>query len=201
MMGILKSRLPTSVLINGVEYTIRSNFRTMIRLEELLQDPDVDEQDRVWLALRLFYHEIPENMEKAVEQLLWFYRCDKQENLYQKKARKRKVKRTDRIYDFQYDDDYIYAAFMSQYHLDLHEVEYLHWWKFRAMFNSLNDDTQFVKIMEYRAVELDKVPKEKRAFYKRMKQLYALPLSQSEEERQNALEQALLNGQSLEGLV
>lgn len=201
MMGILKSRLPTSVLINGVEYPIRSNFRTMIRLEELLQDPDVDEQDRVWLALRLFYHEIPENMEKAVEQLLWFYRCDKQENLYQKKARKRKVKRTDRIYDFQYDDDYIYAAFMSQYHLDLHEVEYLHWWKFRAMFNSLNDDTQFVKIMEYRAVELDKVPKEKRAFYKRMKQLYALPLSQSEEERQNALEQALLNGQSLEGLV
>lgn len=200
-MGILKSRLPTSVLINGVEYPIRSNFRTMIRLEELLQDPDVDEQDRVWLALRLFYHEIPENMEKAVEQLLWFYRCDKQENLYQKKARKRKVKRTDRIYDFQYDDDYIYAAFMSQYHLDLHEVEYLHWWKFRAMFNSLNDDTQFVKIMEYRAVELDKVPKEKRAFYKRMKQLYALPLSQSEEERQNALEQALLNGQSLEGLV
>ena len=200
-MGILKSRLPTSVLINGVEYPIRSNFRTMIRLEELLQDPDVDEQDRVWLALRLFYPEIPEDTDKAVDQLLWFYRCDKQENLYQKKARKRKVKRTDRIYDFQYDDDYIYAAFMSQYHLDLHEVEYLHWWKFRAMFNSLNDDTQFVKIMEYRAVELDKVPKEKRAFYKRMKQLYALPLSQSEEERQNALEQALLNGQSLEGLV
>ena len=107
----------------------------------------------------------------------------------------------DRIYDFEHDDDYIYAAFMAQYHLDLQKVEYLHWWKFRAMFNSLNDDTQFVRIMEYRAVELDKIPKEKRAFYKRMKQLYALPLSQDEEQRQSALENALLNGRSLEGLV
>ena len=200
-MGILESKLPTSVLVNGVEYPIRSNFRTMIKFEQLMQEPEVDDQDKVWMALRLFYPEIPEDTEQAVEQLLWFYRCDKKENLYEKKSKKRKAKRADRIYDFEHDDDYIYAAFMAQYKLDLQKIEYLHWWKFRAMFNSLNDDTQFVKIMEYRAVELDKVPKEKRAFYKRMKQLYALPLSQDEEQRQNALEDALLNGRSLEGLV
>ena len=200
-MGILESRLPTSVLVNGVEYPIRSNFRTMIKFEELMQDPEVNDQDKVWLALRLFYPEIPDDTEQAVERLLWFYRCDKKENLYEKKAKRRKSRRMDRIYDFEHDDDYIYAAFMAQYHLDLQKVEYLHWWKFRAMFNSLNDDTQFVRIMEYRAVELDKIPKEKRAFYKRMKQLYALPLSQDEEQRQNALEDALLNGRSLEGLV
>lgn len=200
-MGILASKLPTSVLVNGVEYPIRSNFRTMIKFEQLMQEPEVDDQDKVWMALRLFYPEIPEDTEQAVEQLLWFYRCDKKENLYEKKTKRRKAKRTDRIYDFEHDDDYIYAAFMAQYKLDLQKIEYLHWWKFRAMFNSLNDDTQFVKIMEYRAVELDKVPKEKRAFYKRMKQLYALPLSQDEEQRQNALENALLSGKSLEGLV
>lgn len=200
-MGILASKLPTTVLVNGVEYPIRSNFRTMIKFEQLMQEPEVDDQDKVWMALRLFYPEIPEDTEQAVEQLLWFYRCDKKENLYEKKTKRRKAKRTDRIYDFEHDDDYIYAAFMAQYKLDLQKIEYLHWWKFRAMFNSLNDDTQFVKIMEYRAVELDKVPKEKRAFYKRMKQLYALPLSQDEEQRQNALENALLSGKSLEGLV
>lgn len=200
-MGILERKLPTTVLINGVEYPIRSNFRTMIKFEQLMQDPDVTDQDKVWLALRLFYPEIPEDTDKAVDQLLWFYRCDKRDNIYTKKTKKRRSKRTDRIYDFECDDDYIYAAFMSQYRLDLHTVRYLHWWKFRAMFNAIDEDTLFHKIMEYRAVELDKVPKEKRAYYKRMKQLYALPLSQSEEERQNALEQALLNGQSLEGLV
>lgn len=200
-MSILERNLPTSVLINGVEYPIRSNFRTMIKFEELMQDPEVNDRDKVWLALRLFYPEIPDDTELAVERLLWFYRCDKRENLYAKKTKNRKSKRTDRIYDFQHDDDYIYAAFMAQYHLDLQKVEYLHWWKFRAMFNSLNDDTQFAKVMEYRAVELDKVPKEKRAFYKRMKMLYALPLSQDEEQRQKALENALLSGKSLEGLV
>lgn len=200
-MGILSSSLPTSVMINGVEYPIRSNFRTMIKFEELMQDPDVTDQDKVWLALRLFYPEIPDDMDQAVEQLLWFYRCDKRDNLYAKKVKKRKAKKVNRIYDFELDDDYIYAAFMAQYHLDLHKVRYLHWWKFRAMFNSLSDDMQISKIMEYRAVELDKVPKEKRSFYKRMKMLYALPLSRNEEERQKALENALLQGKSLEGLV
>lgn len=199
-MGILESRLPTSVLINGREYPIRSNFRTMIKFEQLMQDPAVSDQDKAWLALNLFYPEIPENIDEAVEKMLWFYRCDKRDNLYTQKTKK-KARFADRIYDFEYDDDYIYAAFMAQYHMDLHRVRYLHWWKFRAMFNSLNEDTQFVKIMEYRAVELDKVPKEKRAFYKRMKMLYALPLSKAEEQRQNALEDALLNGRSLEGLV
>lgn len=200
-MGIISSSLPTSVMINGVEYPIRSNFRTMIKFEELMQDPDVTDQDKVWLALRLFYPEIPDDMDQAVEQLLWFYRCDKRDNLYAKKVKKRKAKKVNRIYDFELDDDYIYAAFMAQYHLDLHKVRYLHWWKFRAMFNSLSDDMQISKIMEYRAVELDKVPKEKRSFYKRMKMLYALPLSRNEEERQKALENALLQGKSLEGLV
>ena len=200
-MGIISSSLPTSVMINGVEYPIRSNFRTMIKFEELMQDPDVTDQDKVWLALRLFYPEIPDDMDQAVEQLLWFYRCDKRDNLYAKKVKKRKAEKVNRIYDFELDDDYIYAAFMAQYHLDLHKVRYLHWWKFRAMFNSLSDDMQISKIMEYRAVELDKVPKEKRSFYKRMKMLYALPLSRNEEERQKALENALLQGKSLEGLV
>ena len=173
----------------------------MIKFEELMQDPEVNDQDKAWLALNLFYPEIPEDLNEATEKMLWFYRCDKQDNFYTKKTKKKKAGRNDRIYDFEYDDDYIYAAFMSQYHLDLHKVRYLHWWKFRAMFNSLSDDTQFVKIMEYRAVELDKVPKEKRAFYKRMKMLYALPLSQNEEQRQNALEDALMNKRPLEGLV
>lgn len=200
-MSILERNLPTSVLINGVEYPIRSNFRTMIKFEELMQDPEVNDRDKVWLALRLFYPEIPDDMDQAVEQLLWFYRCDKRDNLYAKKVKKRKAKKVNRIYDFELDDDYIYAAFMAQYHLDLHKVRYLHWWKFRAMFNSLSDDMQISKIMEYRAVELDKVPKEKRSFYKRMKMLYALPLSRNEEERQKALENALLSGKSLEGLV
>ena len=200
-MSILERNLPTSVLINGVEYPIRSNFRTRIKFEELMQDPEVNDRDKVWLALRLFYPEIPDDMDQAVEQLLWFYRCDKRDNLYAKKVKKRKAKKVNRIYDFELDDDYIYAAFMAQYHLDLHKVRYLHWWKFRAMFNSLSDDMQISKIMEYRAVELDKVPKEKRSFYKRMKMLYALPLSRNEEERQKALENALLSGKSLEALV
>ena len=48
-MRILERKLPTSVLINGVEYPIRSNFRTMIKFEQLMQDPEVNDQDKVQL--------------------------------------------------------------------------------------------------------------------------------------------------------
>ncbi len=200
-MGILESKLPISVLINGREYSIRSNFRTMIRFEQLMQDAEVSDQNKSLLALNMFYPEIPDDVEKAVEKMLWFYRCDKQDNLYSQKAKKKRSRYADRIYDFDFDDEYIFAAFMSQYHMDLHRVRYLHWWKFKAMFDALSEDTLFVRIMEYRAVELDKVPKEKRAFYKRMKMLYALPLPKDEEQRQNALEYALLHNKPLDGLV
>lgn len=173
----------------------------MIKFEQLMQDPEGTNEEKTWLALRLFYPQIPNDIEKAVDKLLWFYRCDKRDNLYAQKAKKKKSRYADRIYDFEYDDDYIYAAFMAQYHMDLHRVRYMHWWKFRAMFNALSEDTLFVKIMEYRAVELDKVPKEKKAFYRRMKMLYALPVSKEEEQRQNALEDALLHSKPLGGLI
>ena len=45
------------------------------------------------------------------------------------------------------------------------------------------------------------LPKEQAKFYKRMKRLYALPKSQSETEKNKAIENALMNGGDLTGLL
>ena len=74
---------------------------------------------------------------------------------------------------------------MVQYKIDLNSIKYLHWWKFKALFKSLNEKTQFVKIMGYRAMNLSKIKdKEMKSNYKRMQKLYALPDMRTEEEKE-----------------
>lgn len=199
-MNILIDTLPETVMVGGQEYEIRTDFRISVMFELLMQDESLNNRKRIEKALVLYYPEIPRDYEEAVEALLWFYRCGREDNPQKQKIAARKGKT--RVYSFDYDDDYIYAAFMTQYGIDLQDVEYLHWWKFRAMFNSLTNQNEFVKIMEYRSIDIkDDMPKEQKSFYRKMKRLHALPVSKDEDEKQNAIEAALLNGGDLTGLL
>ena len=104
------------------------------------------------------------------------------------------------IYSFEHDAGLIYAAFLLAYNIDLQDIEYMHWWRFRFLFNSLPKDCEFVRAMEYRSIDInDKMPKEQKDFYKKMKRMYALPLSKTEDDRQTGIENALLNGGDLSG--
>lgn len=198
--NILIDELPQSVFVDGEEFEIITDFRTSILFELLMQDDEVEDTEKTVKALHLYYPEIPENIEAAVEAILWFYGCGKEKT--GKKRENQAARSRERIYSFDYDDDYIFAAFLRQYGVDLQSIEYLHWWKFRAMFNSLTDDNQIVKIMQYRSMDIPSdLPKEQASFYKKMKRLYALPKSQSEIEKNEAIEQALMNGGDLTGLL
>lgn len=197
-MNLLVDRIPELVNIGGKRYLIRTDFRISILFEMLMQDDRITEEVKIQKALDLYFPECPEDIVSAVRTVLWFYRCGQKE------------KRKDRagehggkqIYSFDHDAKYIYAAFMTQYHIDLQDIDYLHWWKFRAMFQSLSRQTEFVRIMEYRSVEIsDKMSDDQKEFYRRMKQMYALPRSDSEERRQNAIEDALIKGRGLTGLL
>ncbi len=199
-MNILVDSLPETVDVDGEEYEIRTDFRYSILFELMMQDDSLDSKQQITKALNLYYPVIPRNTKEAVNAVLWFYKCGKEDSPQKKRVAARRGKT--RVYSFDYDDDYIYAAFMTQYGLDLQDVEYLHWWKFRAMFHSLTSDNEFVKIMEYRGIEIsDKMPKEQKEFYRKMKRVHALPVSKNEDERQEAIENALLNGGDLTGLV
>lgn len=199
-MNILIDVLPESVTVDGEEYEIRTDFRTSMLFELLMQDNEVKPQDKTKKALKLYYPVIPANINEAVEAILWFYRCGKEDNPQRQKMNAKKGKT--RVYSFEYDDDYIYAAFMTQYGIDLQDIEYLHWWKFRAMFHSLTNQNEFVKIMEYRSIEIKSdMSKEQQSFYRKMKRLHALPVTKSEDEKMSAIEKALLNGGDLTGLL
>lgn len=197
--NLLIDELPQKVIICGAECEINSNFRTAILFEMLMDDNSVPDEEKGIKALKLFFPEMPrtENeVHDAVQQMLWFYRCGKESNEYMKQKEK-KIQESgqteSRIYDFKYDDDYIHAAFVQQYRINLNRIDYMHWWDFRALFKSLTNQTEFVKIMEYRGIEItsDMTDKEKR-FYKKMKAVYALPIPKEESERMQSITDALM---------
>lgn len=200
-MNILVDLLPTTIEINNKEYEINSDFRTSILFELLMQDSELSDDDRCIRALQLYYPIMPKDINLAIEKMLWFYRCGKD---IKKSKGNSKGKSVTQIYSFENDDDYIYAAFMDQYNIDLQDIEYLHWWKFKAMFSSLKEDIKIVKIMEYRTIDLSRIKdKEQKAYYKRMKELYKLPdnISNSEKEKLKEIEKTLLNGGDLSKLL
>lgn len=202
-MNIILDVPPESVEIDGAEYPINWDFRTSIMYELLVQDDEVPDEMKPIEALKLYYPRIPRNRIAAIEKIIWFYRCGKIDNPgITKRTTEESGDHQKPVYSFDHDADYIYSAFMGQYGIDLSIIKKLHWWKFRALFKSLDEKCEFVKIMGYRSMKITgKMPKEQRAFYKKMQTIYALPASKKEREQNDKLIEALMNGGDLTGLV
>ena len=190
-MNILIDKLPNTIDVRGISYKINTDFRASILFELLMQDREVSEEQKIIQALQLYYKDIPDDIEGAIEGILTFYSLGKEK----KKGKTGKGNKQKQIYSFEHDANFIYSAFLSQYGIDLNDINYLHWWKFRALFNGLNEDNEIVKIMKYRAMDLSKIEdKKQKAYYKKMQEYYKIPISAEEEEKLDKITQALLNG-------
>lgn len=174
------SELPVVFESGGKEYPFHSDFREWIRFESLIANSDVPENLRDVLALRLvFAGEIPEDIAGAQHFMLWFYHGGR----IPQAVEQSESLESRRVYDFEYDFEYVYAAFLERYNVDLVDVPYLHWWKFRAMFKGLHD-CRMTDIMGYRGTEVtDDMPDSYKAFLLDMQDLYELPVSLTERRR------------------
>ena len=157
----------------------------------MMQNPKYSIQAKTYQSLKLFYPEMNKikDTKKAIDDIIWFYSCGKSEEKTSQKNREGKNKQ---IYSYEFDNDLIYSAFKNQYNVDLEEIEYLHWWKFKAMFNGLKSDNRIVEIMGYRAMDLSKIKdKDMKKHYKQLQEEYKLPDMRSEEEKEEDFAEAL----------
>lgn len=198
-MNILIDVLPRKVEIDNREYKINYDFRTSILFEIMMQDDELDDKEKIYNALLLYYPVIPDNLEEAIKQILWFYSGGKDINEGSSGV---SMGKSTRAYSFEYDDDYIYSAFLTQYDIDLQDIEDLHWWKFKAMFRALKEDNEIVKIMGYRSMTINtNMSKEQKDFYSNMKRIYAIPMSKSKKQKVTEIENALMENGDLRGIL
>ena len=191
-MNILLDYLPTSFSIDGKKYEFNYDFRTSILFCLLMQDTELTEEQKILQGLQLYYPEIPDNVEEAYKKILYFYSRGKdiEDNKKVKQGKRIFKRNNNKAYDFETDSDLIFSAFMTQYHINLNR-ENLHWWEFMSLFNSLKDDTEIVKIMNYRTIDVNTIEdKKERKTYKQLQDYYSLENTITTEEKQ-LLEQKL----------
>lgn len=188
-MNLLLDKLPMEY--DGLK--INTNFKSFILFEILMQDNEIAREDKIALALNLFFEKIPQDINRAVKCMLWFYtRGKSEEKKVNGSNEKNKKTNNKRIYSYEYDADYIYAAFLSQYGIDLNNIQYLHWFKFKALFEGLKADNKICEIMGYRAVDVSKIKdKDERKRYKKLQREWALPDNRSEKEKEKDFAEAL----------
>lgn len=196
-MNMLINSVPDSLKIAGTEYKIHTDFSVWIEFEKLLSDESENAHKTISDIKNLIFCDKRPPLradEETVNKILWFYRCGK-------KLQKSSHTSEKEIFSYDYDDGYIFSAFLEQYHIDLEQTK-LHWWKFHALMLSLSDSTEFVKIMGYRSVEINsKMTASQKAFYQKMKKQYKLPLKKEVQKQISSIEDALINGETIDNLL
>lgn len=188
--NILIDPLPLSVNLGGRDFLISADFRTSILFEQLMQDTGLSKGEKITTALALYFPDgVPVSLAaEACLEITNFYCCGSVDDTAEEGARMQKAmggKRLKRIYDYDFDAPYIYAAFLDQYGIDLQDIEFLHWWKFHALFLGLKEDNEICKIMTYRAINLADIKnRSERQRYAALQARYRLPDNRSLEEKQ-----------------
>ena len=182
MLEFFDDDFPCEIKSGNKIYPFRTDFRDWMKFEILMLDKDVPDRLKPMLAKNLIFPEIPP--EDISEFLLWFYACGAVRSGTSDKKKRPGKKKTGAAYSFEYDQGLIFAAFMQCYNIDLCVIK-MHWWKFRALFDSLSDETKLKKVMGYRVMEIDekKLGADRAKHYKELKEFYKLPRSLSEQQK------------------
>lgn len=135
MINLKNKGLPDTVTVDGKPFFINTDYRLWLRF---LSDV---KKSATFPCGYLFRGEAPQKA--LISELMEFARP--------KNELPRQISHSDAILlDFDIDADYIYAAFLQCYNIDLLEVD-MHWHKFLALLNGISGDTTLAKIMSYRA--------------------------------------------------
>ena len=170
MIGVL----PKSLEVDGKEYEINSDFRTVLVIFQAYNDPELTDFEKMEVCLQCIYKERPKNVEAALEKAMWFL-----DGGDMPKSKQAPVK----IMDWEYDQSMYFPAVNKAAGYETREVEYLHWWSFLGLFNEIPEGlySQVMNIRSKRA-KGKKLEKYEVEFYNDHKELINIKEKLTEEE-------------------
>lgn len=135
-------RLPDSVTINQNEYKLRTDYRNVLDAFVVFNDPELSQMEKWFTTIYLMFEDFCcyEDLEKALidgfdfkeacEKLSWFFNAGRTEEKPITKAP---------LYDWEQDEQMIFAAVNHVANKELRELDYIHWWTFLAYFNEIGE--------------------------------------------------------------
>lgn len=171
--------LPMSLIVNGKEYHIDTDFRNILVFMEACEDPELNNEERLYILLKRLcgdnYEDIPkDSIEEALEQAKWFVDCGKPEN----EVMQRKV------IDWVQDASIIFPAINKVAGIEVRGSKYIHWWTFMGYFMEIESGT-FSTVLSIRQKKAKgkKLEKWEQEFYKHNKSICEIKMRYTEEEQ------------------
>ena len=170
-MDLTKKILPSAVEVDGIFYPVKTehyywfNFARLIKKADSVSDFDF-----------LYEDGKPADRQKGFFALLSFFSPKKE------LPRVCGAQNEEIPLDYEIDSDYIYAAILEQYGIDLFEKG-VHWHKVLAMMRALHD-VKLTRIIEYRPY---KKPQKNESYESQMEELKkAWRIESAEEKRERS---------------
>lgn len=176
MLNVLLDELPDGFeCSSGNFYRLDFDFRVGVQVNLCLEDDELSETEKQRVVCELIYAESegPLTAEDHVEVVEYYLNGWNHDKPGKRERR--------RLMDFDADQWRIYAAFLSQYRIDLNSVD-MHYWAFMGLLTSL-DECSYTRVIDVRRrpVENDMDKKAKRALME-AKEMYELRQTTTREE-------------------
>ncbi|MBP3888156.1 MAG: hypothetical protein J6F30_11045 [Cellulosilyticum sp.] len=134
--------LPTEIIVKDIPYQIRNrgDYRMILDVFSVLEDDELEQNERVISALMIFYENFNEledvlacgdDLEELVKQMYNFFNGDKVKANEVKKARK--------LLDWEGDSALISAAINHVSGKEIRSEPYIHWWTFLSYYMSVGE--------------------------------------------------------------
>lgn len=168
---------PEYAEVKGTKYKINTDYRVALRCFEVIEDDTICDEERAMAIIYLLFGIIPDddNAEDFLRIASNYLRCGEEEN---------QTTSAERDMDFNYDEKYIIASFMSDYRIDLPSVD-MHFWKYIQLMQGLTDKCALSRVRELRNFDLNEIkdPKERRKVAEAKKNV-ELPHKRTKEEQE-----------------
>ena len=168
--------LPDSVTISGAEYPVRTDFRVILEIFVMLDDPDLTDSDKTEALLRMFYAERPPDAEAALHAFTDF--VDPRHGSQSKKS-------SGHLIDWQQDFDLMVAPINHILGFECRAVDYLHWRTFLSAYLEIPPESVFARVLRIREKLRTgkKLEKNERSWYHKNRDLVHLKPKFSTEEQ------------------
>ena len=172
--------LPQTVSVGGAEVPVRTDFRVILEIFVMLEDPDLSDSDKTEALLRMFYEDRPpaEDTDAAVRAFLDF--------LEPGGPAPRRGKKSPGLIRWERDFPLIVGPVNHVLGAECRSMPYLHWHTFLAAYMEISPDSVFSQTLRIReklrsGKKLEKWEKE---FFRRNPDLVNPPVELSDAERE-----------------
>lgn len=158
-MNFFYESFPDTVSIRGEDVAIITDFREYIRLLDMLKCEELNAMQKTSIIAQYFLDEIEIDKE-AISALTAFVVMDFSKEDSDKEDGEEEAEASGskkNLFSYEIDYPFILSGFLRDYGIDLNTVDYLHWWKFRMLFDGLSEDTEIKQRIMYRGIDLSDI--------------------------------------------